>query len=113
MSFASASILSKQNRLRWFLAVGTILVLAFAQPGSEHPGAEAMYKQDSVLYRIHTTRASLENIIRKYGAGFEDGSGYLKELDEIQSGYLASSNGDQQEGINDEIRWLKSVENWS
>ena len=92
------------------MAVGTILVLAFTRPVPESPGAEAMYKQDSVLYRIHTTRTSLANIMREYGSDFNDGFGYIKELDEIQTMYLAARSGNQKESIKESCERLISLQ---
>ena len=106
MTSISVSILSRLSWFRWILAIGMILILAFTRPVPEPPGAEEMYRRDSVLYRIHTTRTSLDNIIREYGADFEDGSGYIKELDEIQTMYLAQRRGNQKDEINEAYQHL-------
>ena len=106
MTIKSVSKLSKLNWFRWILAAGTILILAFTQAVPEPPDAEEMYRRDSVLYRIHTTRISLENILREYGSDFKDGTGYIKELDEIQTMYLAETRGNQKDGINEAYKHL-------
>ncbi len=77
------------------LAAGTILLLAFTSPLPELPEAEEMYRQDSLLYRVYTTRASLEHLINEFGDAFEQGPACINELAEIKSQYLAASSGDQ------------------
>jgi formylglycine-generating enzyme required for sulfatase activity len=97
-------------RMGWIFGAGSIGILAFVSPVPESPGAEAMYKQDSVLYRIHTTRASLENIIKAYGTDFQRGAGYIRDLDEIQTRYLSLRSGNQKEGINEAYKRLISLQ---
>ena len=106
VTYISVSIMSKLNQIRWILAVGIILILAFTKAMPEPPGAAEMYRRDSVLYRIHTTRTSLDNILKEYGSDFKDGTGYLKALDEIQTMYLADRRGNQKDGISEAYQQL-------
>ncbi len=101
MRLRNLSILPKLIRIRWIPAIGTILILAFTSPVTEPPSAEDQYKKDSILYRIHTTKASLDNLLRQYGSDFQEGRGYIKELEEIKKSYLAGQHIDQHAGINE------------
>lgn len=106
MAIKLVSKLSNPNRYRWIMPFCAILILAFTRSIPELPSTKDMYKQDSVLYRIHTTRMSLENILREYGSDFENGPGYIRELDEIQTMYLGDRRGNQKEGMNDALEQL-------
>jgi formylglycine-generating enzyme required for sulfatase activity len=100
------SILPKLIRIRWILSIGTILILAFTPTGSELYSAEDLYKKDSILYRIHTTKASLDHLLRQYGSDFQDGRGYIEELGEIKISYLAGQRFDQNHGIDEAYHQL-------
>ena len=90
-------ILSKPSGRGWMPACGAVLLLALTPPVSKPDNPDAMFRQDSVLYRIHTTRASLGYLLETYGPDFENGTRYLRELDEIQAMYMEGRDGHQED----------------
>ena len=77
----------------------TLLISAFIPSINKILNSEALYEKDSILYRIHTTRLSINNLIDKFGHEYPDGDNFLSQLNDIESNYLKEKKSKNQSGI--------------